>query len=237
MDMNTNAFRQPGFSERKLVEKLLSEDFPGRGELQQQWLTTLVKPIGDSFDLDLQVMGGPMAQVIDSVPVIGEVEDSDGALLQVQLHVREGLLSSLEIVKPGFAEVLSFPDATTLRALPSIGGFWPPKGFLLMDKAPEGYSIKGGKWSPTHPTGEADEMSLWLVLPGGRVGDEGYIIIDERRFTLDAADNSGTSSPHITSEGKMNHLRWLVDGIEIEITSDEPSNVLLALAARMTLKS
>jgi hypothetical protein len=98
-------------AERKLLEFLLTADFPGRDELKQQmdW----VEVIGDCDcgTIDLMVKD-PAVHSTAREPIAIEAH---GKGLDVLLLVRNGLLSSLEIVDHGDHRPIPYPSPNSLE--------------------------------------------------------------------------------------------------------------------------
>lgn len=108
-------WRKPTPEENGLLAALLTPEFPGRDELRQQLKGCLVRVLDDEGSLEVQVYGAPpAAAVVDAIPVDATATDSDGVVLNAFIHVRDGLLAELEVIKV---------DGTPLRRLPP-GDAW-----------------------------------------------------------------------------------------------------------------
>ena len=90
--------------ERELIERLLEPDFPGRDELRRQPDAITAKQILEDGTLALQCGPCKRAPVKRRVATEGECRDADGGLIQVLLHVVDGVLNELEILKVGPTE-------------------------------------------------------------------------------------------------------------------------------------
>jgi hypothetical protein len=113
-------FRPPSDGERRVIAALLSSDFPARAALQGQWARALVRPIDADGSLEVEVEGGPRAEVEVRVPVEATVEDSDGVTIHVLLHVIDGYMREIEVYREDSEPVQAPLDAARLlvTALP-----------------------------------------------------------------------------------------------------------------------
>jgi hypothetical protein len=100
-------------NERALLEFLLTADFPGRNELREQ-----VGRVQVLWDCDCGcgtinlMVTNPVVRAVAREPIPIEAR---GANVDVLLFVRDGLLSSLEIVDHGDGRPLAFPSPSTLE--------------------------------------------------------------------------------------------------------------------------
>jgi hypothetical protein len=105
--------RQLKPNERALLEFLLSEDFPGRNELREQ--VGRIEVVGDCDcgcgSINLMVRN-PVVRSVAREPIPVEAH---GAGIDVLLFVRDGLLSSLEIVDHGDNRPLAYPSPSGLK--------------------------------------------------------------------------------------------------------------------------
>lgn len=112
--------RAPTKEELALLARLLSEAFPGSSELRAQAKSARARTVGPAgapqvlFDIDETL---PRAPSDPRIPIEGEVEDQDGTLVHVLLHVVGGRLNELEIYREDGRPVVRFPTPTTLRIL------------------------------------------------------------------------------------------------------------------------
>jgi hypothetical protein len=112
--MNSD-FRSLRASEKKLLEKLLESAFPGHEELRRQVEFTEAQEIYADGTLALRVNSGPApAKVRWRVPVEGMCPDEDGIMIHVLLHVVNGMLDELEIVKEDGSATVRGPTADLL---------------------------------------------------------------------------------------------------------------------------
>ena len=96
----TPALRRPTPREAAIIDALLAEEFEGVVELRVQTEGLLVRQVFDDGTLDLVVSSdAPAAQVLHRVPVEGRCDDEDGVPVLVLLHVIDGRLNELEVVK------------------------------------------------------------------------------------------------------------------------------------------
>jgi hypothetical protein len=93
-----NGARPPTPAERNVVLALLKEEFPGRDALLDQVPSLVVRSIDQEGSLELRA-SGPKADVTTRIPAEAAMEDQDGFLIHVLLHVCDGLLNELEIYK------------------------------------------------------------------------------------------------------------------------------------------
>jgi len=104
------SFRPLKTHERELLEKLLEPEFPGREELRQQLNSVTGKQIFEDGALALQCDSSHPAPVKCRVPVEAQGQDADGVLISVSLHVVDGFMNELEIVKGDDSKILRTPS-------------------------------------------------------------------------------------------------------------------------------
>lgn len=93
-------FRALREMDREILDALLAVEFPGRAELQAQVLCLSGREIDPEGSLELSVDGEvPLAPVLQRVPVEGELFDEDGMMISVLLHVVDGTMVELEILR------------------------------------------------------------------------------------------------------------------------------------------
>ena len=116
-------FRPMNRSEKELLERLLQEDSPSMEALRKQLEGLLVKTIHPDGSLALRVAeSAPDAwdgsgtgslspdQLLSlAVPVEGRYLDTDGVPVSLLLHVSDGALRELEIVKADGSSILCSP--------------------------------------------------------------------------------------------------------------------------------
>ena len=72
-------FRKPTSTETELLQRLLTEDFPGKEEIAKQLRNCRVRTIDEEGSLELQPTdGAPLAVVHKLIPVEAEGIDEDG---------------------------------------------------------------------------------------------------------------------------------------------------------------
>jgi hypothetical protein len=89
-------------TERDIVEKLLSVDFQGVEALREQLKTCGAKLTGDTDNygsIYLITESDRLSDVTQRVPVEAVTADSEGAEIDILLHVVDGKLNELEIVR------------------------------------------------------------------------------------------------------------------------------------------
>jgi hypothetical protein len=102
--------------ERALIEKLLtSESFPGSKELLRQLDGIVARQVFEDGTLDLRVSDtAPRAQVQARVPVEAEMTDADGTGILILLHVVDGRLNELEVVKGDDTPIVQQPTGSQI---------------------------------------------------------------------------------------------------------------------------
>ena len=109
--------REMGGSERRILDKLLSVEFPGRDELRVQAATALVSPIGADgvpafvFKIDDEA---PLAAVRGRIPVEALSNAIPGKVVHCLLHVVDGRLSELEFFREDGTQIKKLPNADDL---------------------------------------------------------------------------------------------------------------------------
>ena len=96
-----STFRPLKTEERDILERLLQPEFPGRDELRRQLDVVTAKQVSEDGTLVLQCGPCSPAPVRCRVPTEGECVDADGGIIQVLLHVVNGVMKELEIFKVG----------------------------------------------------------------------------------------------------------------------------------------
>lgn len=98
MSFPENDMRSLSPGEQEVILALLKDEFPGRRALLDQVPNLSARSIDREGSLELRA-SGPKAEVTNRVPVEAFMYDQDGFSIHVLLHVRDGLLSELEIYK------------------------------------------------------------------------------------------------------------------------------------------
>jgi hypothetical protein len=111
-------FRPLKADERALLEKLLDCEFPGRDELRRQLDYVAAQQVYDDRTLALRVTSGQPAAVKGRVPTEGKCPDVDGVMIDVLLHVVNGMMDELEIFKEDGSDIVRPPTADALVLLP-----------------------------------------------------------------------------------------------------------------------
>ncbi len=110
-------YRRVADFERKIIDVLLEAEFPGRSEIRQQLNDCRVKTIDENGSLEFELNTHIKADVRRRIPIEGEIEDADGVLIHVLLHVVNGEVKELEIYKDDSSHIIRMPDASTLRLI------------------------------------------------------------------------------------------------------------------------
>lgn len=104
--------------ERAVLERLLSESFPGRNALEEQSRDIQARRIDADGSLAFAPNpDAPPADVARRIPVEAETEDVDGVIIHVLLHVLNGYMSELEIYREDSARVVRPIQPETLRTI------------------------------------------------------------------------------------------------------------------------
>ena len=105
--------------EHDILNRLLAEPFHGRDELRAQIATSRVKTIeeyGDNYgSIEFEVTSGPMADVDSRVPIGAMGLDSDGVPIDYILHVVDGFVKELEVVKADGSPISTLPSVSDLE--------------------------------------------------------------------------------------------------------------------------
>ncbi len=108
-------FRELTDYERRVIDKLLEGDFPGRAALSEQITNSLVRELDADGCLEFDVRTDVKAIVKDRIPTEGEYDDIDSITVHILLHVVDGKVNELEIYKDDGSQVIQMPAPTTLR--------------------------------------------------------------------------------------------------------------------------
>lgn len=108
-DEGSLGFRDIRPEEADLVRALMSEDFPGRVELQLQLSNVVVKQIDENGSLSLRTSAAVTAPVDRRIPVEAAYDDVDGIRVHLLLHVVDGFVDELEVYRDDSAPVISSP--------------------------------------------------------------------------------------------------------------------------------
>ena len=121
--MHSTNRRTISAQEAEIIARLLAIDFPGVEKLRQQTINLYVADTGDidnwgSIYLFPTHDKALIAEVISQVPVEALFEDSDGESGQIFLHVINGYLHELEIIKHEDIDLVSPIDPSNLKVTP-----------------------------------------------------------------------------------------------------------------------
>ena len=96
--------------ERRLLDRLLHLDFPGRDEIRQQIEECEVEPLDSDGSLNFHLKRRTSAVTTKfRVPIEAEAMDSDGIKIHVLLHVVMGKIAELEVFKDDGSPVAKMP--------------------------------------------------------------------------------------------------------------------------------
>ena len=134
-------FRPLRHTERRLLDRLFEWDFPRKDELRKQLESLLVRTVDEDGSLALSPAPGSVSaqdkmshegESADSllkqrIPVEGRYFDADGIPVSVLLHVVNGALYELEILKADGSPPISPPTGKELvLGSPTAGSVVPP---------------------------------------------------------------------------------------------------------------
>lgn len=102
-------FREIRAEEAALLERLLVMEFPGSTELREQLRTISVAEIDADGSLRLSTRASIRAAVSRRIPVEASYVDRDGVRVHLLLHVVDGYLDELEILREDSAPVMNRP--------------------------------------------------------------------------------------------------------------------------------
>lgn len=112
-------YRDLTINENAILNVLFEKDFPGRDDLLRQVKQSKVKTIREYNDnwgsLEFQVDTDIIAKTDSRVPVQAMSNDIDGIPIQLFLHVVNGKIDELEIVKADNSPIIHFPKITNFK--------------------------------------------------------------------------------------------------------------------------
>ena len=117
MMKNDHTFRDLTTHEQGIIDRLLEKAFPGRDEICEQMKNCLVRTIDKEKSLEFLVRSHVKAKVKKRIPVEAEVQDTDGILIHILLHVVDGKLNEHEIYKEDGSPIIERPDPSKLKVV------------------------------------------------------------------------------------------------------------------------
>jgi len=131
-------FRPIAARERRIIDKLLAADFPGRAEFRAQCADALVKVIDQEGSFVIQPSASaPLVRLRQRVAMEAFYPDREGVedvapdqaafltpCVHVLLHVRDGRAHEIEIYKDDGAAIAIDPDRATFRFYPDFPPGW-----------------------------------------------------------------------------------------------------------------
>jgi len=102
-------FREIRAQEAALLERLLAREFPGSAELREQLRTISVAEIDADGSLRLSTRASIRAAVSRRIPVEASYVDRDGVRVHLLLHVVDGYLDELEVLREDSGPIMSRP--------------------------------------------------------------------------------------------------------------------------------
>lgn len=113
-------FRPLKDRERKILNTFLKKEFPGRKEIIEQIDKSLVRNIEEYDDkwgsIEFRTSSPHKAVVESRIPVQGLVNDEDGIPIELFLHVVEGSVNELEIVRADNSPIINL-DPAKIKAI------------------------------------------------------------------------------------------------------------------------
>jgi hypothetical protein len=108
--------------QKRILRRLLSVEVPGLDALREQAASAKVHKISDSVSFQIEAHGRKWTG--QRVPVEGRATSVDGTPLTVLLHVVDGTLCELEVVRADAKEeMIEFP-LEQLEVFPHRDGDW-----------------------------------------------------------------------------------------------------------------
>ena len=116
--MSSKNFRPPSDLKRQILDRLVNVDFVGQRELAQQLSEVSVRLIDENGSLEIRGReDAPPAPVDYRIPVEAQTEDSDGMTVILTLHVVNGRVSELEVIRADSKRVLGRLNPTTFTVV------------------------------------------------------------------------------------------------------------------------
>ena len=119
IDVTQSKFRSLTPREREILARLLESPFPGRDEIRQQIKDSLVREIAEYDDaygsIEFNVQANARATVAQRVLVEAMADDEDGVPILVLLHVVDGFIDELEILRADGLPIIKMPNASELE--------------------------------------------------------------------------------------------------------------------------
>lgn len=115
MTKGGHTFRNLTVLEQGIIDRLLEKSFPGRDEICEQMKKCLVRTIDENKSLRFLVEANVKSKVKRRIPVEAELQDADGVLIHILLHVVDGKVNELEIYKEDGSPIIENPDPSKLK--------------------------------------------------------------------------------------------------------------------------
>lgn len=114
-----NKYRDLTKREKEIIIFLLKNDFPGRNEIFKQIEYSKVRVINEYKDnwgsLEFKIKIDIKAPVVERIPVQASTVDSDGVPIQIFLHIVNGKIDELEIIKVDNKAIIKTIEAKDLK--------------------------------------------------------------------------------------------------------------------------
>lgn len=102
-----------------MVDRLLELPFPGRDEIVQQVAGAKVRDVAGDGDhkgsIEFKIYTEIRTPVESSVPVEARGFDEDGIEVDFLLHIKDGVVQELEVLKANGSPIVRRPGAETLE--------------------------------------------------------------------------------------------------------------------------
>jgi hypothetical protein len=112
--MKDTTFRNLSTNEKALLEKLLDHEFPGRDALRVPLASVTGRQTDKTGSLELNYDGDTLADTELGCPTEGTCPDNDGGVIALLLHVKNGRVRLLEILREDGLEIMSPPRPESL---------------------------------------------------------------------------------------------------------------------------
>lgn len=112
-------WRRLNQDELSVLDKLLKKDFPGRDAINEQlkdcWVT---KEWEDgSLSINIETKSNVIANVIDRIPVEGQMAPREGGPIEILLHVVDGKIVELEVVPYANPNLPKLPEPSEFEVI------------------------------------------------------------------------------------------------------------------------
>jgi hypothetical protein len=102
---------------QKIIEKLLTADFPGKSEIQHQLKNSSFEIVDKNGSLKIYSQILNEALVVKTIPVEAWAHDIDGILIQVILFTQRGIVRMLEIFREDGGPIIYLPAVNNFEVI------------------------------------------------------------------------------------------------------------------------